>query len=63
MGTYHSHPDVAARPSGYDLEHAWPWYRYLILSIVEGVVREERVWELRSDRSSFIEHTLHLKDQ
>ena len=63
VGTYHSHPDVAARPSGYDLEHAWPWYRYLILSIVDGVVREERVWELRSDRRGFIEHTVHLKDQ
>ena len=62
VGTYHSHPDVAATPSQYDLEHAWPWYRYLIVSVVEGAVREERVWELRSDRSGFVEHELHIKE-
>jgi proteasome lid subunit RPN8/RPN11 len=61
VGTYHSHPDVAAVPSPYDLEHAWPWYRYLILSISNGVVRDERVWELREDRSAFIEHPLHVR--
>jgi proteasome lid subunit RPN8/RPN11 len=61
VGTYHSHPDVAAVPSSYDLEHAWPWYRYLILSISNGVVRDERVWELRDDRSAFIEHTLQVR--
>ena len=63
VGTYHSHPDVAAQPSAYDLEHAWPWYRYLILSIVDGAVREERIWELRGDRSGFVEHTLHVREQ
>ncbi len=63
VGTYHSHPDVAAQPSAYDLEHAWPWYRYLILSIVDGTVREERIWELRSDRSGFVEHTLQVREQ
>ena len=26
VGVYHSHPDVAARPSRSDLESAWPWY-------------------------------------
>ncbi|MCH7717148.1 MAG: M67 family metallopeptidase [Gemmatimonadetes bacterium] len=62
VGTYHSHPDVAATPSQYDLEHAWPWYRYLIVSIVEGSVHEERVWQLRPDRSGFVEHQLHIKE-
>ncbi len=63
VGAYHSHPDVPARPSAYDLAHAWPWYRYLILSIVDGAVHEERVWELRTDRSGFVEHTLHVREQ
>ena len=62
LGTYHSHPDVAARPSQYDLEHAWPWYCYLIVSIVAGSVREERVWQLRPDRSGFVEHELLIKE-
>src|SRR3990172_2367177 len=26
IGYYHSHPDHAAVPSQYDLEHAWPIY-------------------------------------
>ena len=62
VGSYHSHPDVAASPSAYDREHAWPWYRYLIVSIVGGIVREERVWELSADRDDFIEHPLHARE-
>ena len=62
VGTYHSHPDVAATPSQYDLAHAWPWYRYLIVSIVEGAIGDERVWELHPDRSGFVEHKLHVKE-
>ena len=45
LGMYHSHPDVAARPSSYDREHAWPWFRYLIVSVVGGVIKDERAWE------------------
>ncbi len=63
VGTYHSHPDVPARPSGYDREHAWPSYRYLIVSVVQGTVREERVWQLREDRSGFVDHGLRVKEQ
>ena len=62
VGTYHSHPDVPARPSAYDTEYAWPWYCYLIASVAAGDVREERVWELRDDRSSFVEHKLDVKE-
>ena len=62
LGTYHSHPDVPARPSGYDTEHAWPWSCYLIASVAGGAVREERVWELRDDRSGFVERELEVKE-
>ena len=31
-GFYHSHPDEAARPSQYDLDHAWPNLAYVIIS-------------------------------
>jgi proteasome lid subunit RPN8/RPN11 len=27
LGFYHSHPDHPARPSQYDLDHAWPFFR------------------------------------
>ncbi|MEX0741339.1 MAG: M67 family metallopeptidase, partial [Phycisphaeraceae bacterium] len=33
IGFYHSHPDAPARPSAYDLDHAWPWYSYVIVAI------------------------------
>lgn len=62
VGVYHSHPNVSARPSDYDREQAWPWYRYLIVSVMRGVVEQERAWELADDRSSFIEHELRVKE-
>jgi proteasome lid subunit RPN8/RPN11 len=62
VGTYHSHPDAPAWPSPYDAEHAWPWYGYLIMSVVRGVPREERVYELREDRGGFVERELSVTD-
>jgi proteasome lid subunit RPN8/RPN11 len=63
VGTYHSHPDVAALPSTYDREQAWPWYRYLIVSVGRGRVREERLWQLADDRSAFVERTMHIQEE
>jgi len=39
LGFYHSHPDHPARPSQYDLDHAWPTFAYIIVS-VKGQVHE-----------------------
>ena len=61
MGFYHSHPDCPAEPSRYDVEHAWPWYSYLIDSVFEGSSRELRSWRLENDRSSFSEEEIVLK--
>jgi proteasome lid subunit RPN8/RPN11 len=36
IGFYHSHPDVAAIPSKFDLEQAWPDYIYLICEVRQG---------------------------
>ena len=33
LGFYHSHPDHPARPSQYDLDHAWPFFSYIIVSV------------------------------
>src|SRR5262245_37830864 len=33
LGFYHSHPDAPARPSQYDLDHAWPTFWYVIVAI------------------------------
>jgi proteasome lid subunit RPN8/RPN11 len=34
LGFYHSHPDHPAKPSQYDLDHAWPTFAYIIVSVV-----------------------------
>ena len=36
LGFYHSHPDHPAVPSQYDLDHAWPSFSYVIVSVVAG---------------------------
>ncbi|HEY2933656.1 MAG TPA: M67 family metallopeptidase [Acidobacteriota bacterium] len=53
LGFYHSHPDVEARPSQFDLEHAWPWYQYIIVSIKQGYPDSLSAWELQEDRTRF----------
>jgi len=59
LGFYHSHPDHPARPSQYDLDHAWPTFAYIIVAVAEGRARDMTVWYLKEDRSSFDEGTLH----
>ncbi len=53
LGFFHSHPDVPAKPSSYDLEHAWPWYAYMIVSVRRGRAAEISNWRLKDDRSEF----------
>lgn len=53
LGFYHSHPDHPARPSQYDLDHAWPFFSYIIVSVRAGVPEDMTSWLLREDRSGF----------
>ncbi|MEO5619060.1 MAG: M67 family metallopeptidase, partial [Candidatus Eisenbacteria bacterium] len=53
VGFFHSHPDHPSRPSAFDLEHAWPWYSYLIVSVEQGLVQDAHSWRLTEDRSRF----------
>ena len=53
LGFYHSHPDHPARPSQYDLDHAWPFFSYIIVSVKAGVPEDMTSWRLREDRSVF----------
>jgi proteasome lid subunit RPN8/RPN11 len=71
LGFYHSHPDHPARPSQYDLDHAWPTFAYIIVAVAgsgEGLPRqaaegatagEMTVWYLQEDRSRFEEGSLN----
>ena len=55
LGFYHSHPDHPARPSRYDLDHAWPVFAYVIVAVERGETRALTSWRLRDDRSAFDE--------
>jgi len=58
LGFYHSHPDHPARPSQYDLDHAWPFFSYIIVSVRNGVSEDMTSWRLREDRSAFDQEDL-----
>ncbi len=53
VGFYHSHPDHSAAASQFDLEHAWPTYSYIIVSVLQGKADELLSWELTENRSVF----------
>jgi proteasome lid subunit RPN8/RPN11 len=74
LGFYHSHPDHPARPSQYDLDHAWPTFAYIIVAVAgDGLARRSAdgataegakagdmtIWYLKDDRTSFEEGSLH----
>ena len=61
LGFYHSHPDHPAQPSQYDLDHAWPSFSYVIVSVMEGEPGDLRSWTLREDRSAFDEEPLTVQ--
>ena len=60
LGFFHSHPNAPAEPSTFDLEHSWPWYSYIIISIrhkeISNIIQEKIAltsWRLKDDRSKF----------
>ena len=63
LGFYHSHPDHPARPSQYDLDHAWPTFAYLIVAVASGRAGNLIVWWLKEDRSNFEEGELHYDNE
>ena len=61
LGFYHSHPDHPAEPSQYDLDHAWPFFSYVILEVRNAEPRDLRSWRLRDDRSRFDPEEVHTE--
>jgi proteasome lid subunit RPN8/RPN11 len=58
VGFYHSHPDHPAVPSQYDLDHAFPSFAYVIVSVMAGLDADLRSWTLKDDRSAFDEQAV-----
>ncbi|WP_461253338.1 M67 family metallopeptidase [Treponema sp. R8-4-B8] len=59
IGFYHSHPDHPSAPSGYDKDHALPFYSYVIVSVDNGKAQILTSWELKDDRSDFIQEKVN----
>ena len=60
LGFYHSHPDHPAVPSAFDVEHAWPWYSYIIVRVDRGRAAEISSWQLADDRSAMIPESVEV---
>ena len=58
LGFYHSHPDHPAKPSQYDLVLAWPFFSYVIVSVMAVVDKLLTSWRLKDDRSAFDEESV-----
>jgi proteasome lid subunit RPN8/RPN11 len=55
VGFYHSHPNHPARPSEYDRAHGWPFYSYVIVSIMDGKPAAMTSWVLNDQTEQFEE--------
>ncbi len=62
LGFYHSHPDHPAKPSQFDLDHAWPSFSYVIVSVMAGEDQLLTSWRLKDDRSEFDEEHVTYGD-
>lgn len=58
LGFFHSHPDHPACPSAYDLEHAVPFFSYVIVSVSGGEPGEVRSFVMKEDRTAFAEEEM-----
>ena len=61
VGFFHSHPQVPAWPSPFDLTMAMPCCSYWILQVKDGKVVDSRSWQRTEDGRSFIEEEIVLE--
>src|SRR4030095_5762120 len=54
LGIYHSHPEHPAIPSEHDRVAAQPFFSYIIISVMQGVIDHIRSWRL-NEASQFEE--------
>ena len=62
VGNYHSHPDWPAEASQFDLDHAWPTWSYIIVSVPSAKSTDLFSWEMEPDRSRFNREELIVDD-
>lgn len=60
LGFYHSHPDHPNEPSQFDRDRAWPYYSYIIISIMGGKAKEAKNWTFEEDDEPFKEEKFEV---
>jgi len=60
VGIFHSHPNAPAKPSQYDVSHAWPSLSYVVIEIRNGKPVETRSWVLKDDRTEFVQEKVTM---
>jgi len=58
LGFYHSHPDHPARPSETDRAAGWPFYSYVIVSIMSRQPAAMTSWVLNESTEQFEEQPI-----
>jgi len=61
-GIYHSHPDYPATLSKFDVEHSFPWYSYVVVSVPKGEAGDTRSWLPNEERKSVAEEKIEIHD-
>jgi len=61
LGFYHSHPNHPAVPSQFDLDHALPWFLYIIVSVNNGKAENVKAWILKEERSGFTQQAIKVR--
>jgi proteasome lid subunit RPN8/RPN11 len=54
VGIYHSHPNAPAKPSQFDMNHAWPSLSYIVIEVRDSKPVDTKSWLLMDDRSEFV---------
>ena len=61
VGFFHSHPQVPAWPSPFDLTMAMPCCSYWIVQVRDGKAVDSRSWQRTEDGRSFVEEEIILE--
>lgn len=61
VGFFHSHPQVPAWPSPFDLMMAMPCCSYWIVHVKDGKASDSRSWQRSEDGRSFVEEEIVLE--
>ena len=63
VGIYHSHPNAPAKPSLFDMNHAWPSLSYIVVEVRDSKAVDTKSWVLKEDRTEFFNEEMEIQDK